>query len=524
MKKIKVKAKFLLNKEYYLLYFLLIIVFISRHLLIKDGLVPFQFDHGKDSLAVLDMWLNKNPKLVGPWTSIPGLYFGPGWYYLILPSFLLGAWHPLSPVYLMTFLLMLQVMLAYRYLGKEEAILMATAPLWIMISTSAWNPFPMTFISLVILIIIKEFKKSKEVQSIKLFIMALVAALAFHFSTAFAIFYPILILFSLYQHRIKLDCKKILTMLVGYLIPFIPQMIFELRHNFIELRAVLAYLQSGQTQSFNFAKMQTVLKTIYDDFKFAVIPSTHFPNLEIFDHLFLIFFILLAVSAFFTKRANRIKTTGFKLTLTAEYLFWPVLALIGYSFLHFNIWYVLALTPLFVMFAGDVLRAQSKIVRSTYLVLMFISLFLKVDYFLSTNQYQLSQASSFLSPKINAINLIRSDANGQAFNSYHYAPDIYDFPYQYLYFWQALNGQPLPVEFTYQKGETNYIVQKKELLNYFSEQQMSGDAAISYFIVEPAAVKQFQDNWWGNFGIKDPASLEKLPSTSALEIYKYKLN
>jgi len=223
-------------------------------------------------------------------------------------------------------------------------------------------------------------------------------------------------------------------MLFAYLIPFIPQIIFELRHNFIEFRAIVAYLQSGETQSFNFSKVWTVLKTIFDYFKFSILPNTHFPNAEFFNQLFFIFFIILIINAFYIKKADKTQTKKFKLTLVSEYLFWPILALIGYSFLHFNIWYVLALTPLFIMFAGDVLRAQNKIIRSIYFVLMFISLFLKVSYFLSIDQYQLSQASSFLSPKIKAVNLIRSDAKDNAFNSYHYAPDIYDFSYQYLYF------------------------------------------------------------------------------------------
>ena len=520
MKIEKIKKVFLKKERYLFLSFLLIIVFISRHLLIKDALVPFQFDHGKDSLAVLDMWLNKSPKLIGPWTSIPGLYFGPGWYYLILPSFLIGAWHPLSAVYSMVFLLLLQVILAYRYLGKEEAILISTAPLWIMISTSAWNPFPMTLISLVILIIIKNFKEKKEGKNYELFLMSFFASLAFHFSTAFAIFYPILILFSLYKHQIKLNWQKILILIFAYLIPFLPQIIFEFRHDFVELRAVIAFLQNGQTQSFSFSKTLTVLKTIYDYFSFSILPSAHYPSGKWLDHLSLLFFIILIINAFYIKKTNKTQSNKFKLTLVSEYLFWPILALIGYSFLHFNIWYVLALTPLFIMFAGDVLRAQNKIIRSIYFVLMFISLSLKVSYFFSTDQYQLSQASSFLSPKIQAINLIRSDAQDNAFNSYHYAPDTYDFSYQYLYFWQALNGEALPEEFTYQRGEMNYVVQKEDLLNYFQEQEATNEAKINYFIVEPAVIQEYQENWWGDFAIKDLSDLERILTESSLRIYK----
>ena len=139
----------------------------------------------------MDMWLNKNIKLIGPWTSIPGLYFGPAWYYLLLPAFVLGAWHPLAPVCLMVVLLLLQIYLAWKYLGKEEAIIMATAPIWIMISTSAWNPLPMTLISLVILIILKAIKQKHVANLLELFLLFFTASLGFHFSTAFAVLYPL---------------------------------------------------------------------------------------------------------------------------------------------------------------------------------------------------------------------------------------------------------------------------------------------------------------------------------------------
>jgi len=517
--KLKNKLNTLFNEENLLLFFLIIITFISRYCLIKDGFVPFRFDHGKDSLAVLDMWLNKNPKLIGPWTSIPGLYFGPAWYYLLLPSFLLGSWHPLSPVYMMIFLLILQVILAYRYLGKEEAVLMATAPLWIMISTSAWNPFPMTLISLIILIIIKRFKEKKSARSLELFIMAFVASLACHFSTAFAILYPILILFSLYLYKIKLSWKKVLLMLFAYLLPFIPQIIFEFRHNFIELKAIITYLQNGEAQSLTVIKIQSVLKAIVDYFKFSVLPGAYYPQAQLFNNLSFLFFIVLIIMALVKKRGKK----RIKLSLSVEYLFWPLLALIAYSFLHFNIWYVLALAPLFVIFAGDVLRAQHKFVKLAYFLLMLISLTSKVSFYYTQDRTSLSQASVMLQTKIEAIELIRADAQALAYNSYHYAPDIYDFPYQYLYFWQAVQGKKLPVDFTYQKDEVSYLVQKPELLNYFQTEWGGEEAKLNYFIIEPAEVIEFQNNWWGSFGINEPGLLEEIPTQSQLKIYKQTL-
>ncbi len=70
----------------------------TRLPLVLPNTIPFSFDHGKDSVAVLHMVKEPSIKFIGPWTSIPGLYFGPGWYYLLAPSFLLPMvirWLPL---------------------------------------------------------------------------------------------------------------------------------------------------------------------------------------------------------------------------------------------------------------------------------------------------------------------------------------------------------------------------------------------------------------------------------------------
>ena len=77
-----------LKKEWYVLA-LIVFVIVTRYIFLHDATIPFGFDHGKDSLAVFHMWTTRSLKFIGPWTSIPGLYFGPAWYYLLLPGLLL---------------------------------------------------------------------------------------------------------------------------------------------------------------------------------------------------------------------------------------------------------------------------------------------------------------------------------------------------------------------------------------------------------------------------------------------------
>lgn len=493
---------------------LLLLTIISRFFLLKDGIIPFQFDHGKDSLAIMDMWLNKNIKLIGPWTSIPGLYFGPAWYYLLLPAFVLGAWHPLAPVCLMVVLLLLQIYLAWKYLGKEEAIIMATAPIWIIISISSWNPFPMTLISLVILIILKAIKQKHAVNLLELFLLFFAASLGFHFSTAFAVLYPLLIVFSLFFNKIKISFKKALIALGAFILPFIPQILFELTHQFLEVKAVINYLKIGESNGLSFDKVKLVLAGLVGQFKITVLPDYYFTELKFLEIFAIIFFVILTAIAIYKVYFKKAKI----FVLPAEYLFWLILSFLLFSLLHYNVWYLLSLSPLMAMIAGDILRANKKYFRFLFIFLMLLSLFCKVLYFEKIDKDKLIKLSQFLPAKLEAIESIRRDSMGADFNSYQYVSDIYDFPYQYIYFWQALSGQKLPADFSYKVAESAYIVQKSDLLNYFN--QNNNEAKFNYFIIEPSDNSKYRQTWLNDFSLTNMTNLVKLDNNSNIELYR----
>ena len=170
----------------------LLIVFLAvgiRCVYLWNNTAPFLFDHGKDSLAILHMISVPKLKFIGPWTSIPGLYFGPAWYYLLAPFYIIFNLNPVSAVIPMILLVVIQMYLVYRYFNIESAVIMAFSSFWLMISTSAWNPFPMTLLSIIILILLIKQLKLKRVDTKLFCALAITASFGFHFSSAFAIFY-----------------------------------------------------------------------------------------------------------------------------------------------------------------------------------------------------------------------------------------------------------------------------------------------------------------------------------------------
>ncbi len=475
-----------LNMKNKLLFFLLFLIIITRIFFLLDQNVNFVFDQGKDSLAILNIWLNKKPTLIGPWTSIPGLFFGPAYYYLLLPFYMLANGNPVFATIPMILLLCIAVIIFYYKFNKTAALILATSTIAWTITTSAWNPFPMVLISTLILYFLEKIK-GKNLKK-DYFFIGLTASLGFHFSTAFAIFYPIIIALVLLLNKIKINFKKIFLLMMGFFLPFIPQLIFEIRHNFIQTKAILEYLKNGESQNLGLSKLLLVLKDSLSEFKVYSLPKFNFFNIKISDILLLILSIYsLYYLLKFKNKLNKKKII--------ETLIWLFIPFASYYFLHFNFWYLLGLAPIVIL-------TVSKIINKLPISLKNIILFLFIlnPLFQLNNYYQnknfINNTGDFLKNKTEVISYIYQQANSQSFASYQYEPAIYDYSYQYLFFQKALTGEKLPFEFSYKPGEISYIKEKPELLQYFANKIYQEPPQKIFFIVEKAENEAYLKSWW----------------------------
>ncbi len=474
-------------KYWYL--FLLCCLFVTPRLfLLRDNAIPFTFDHGKDSIAILDMWLTHTPKLIGPWTSIPGLFFGPAWYYLLLPSFIIGGGNPVAPVVVMVLLGVAQILLAYRYFGKSTATIIATSQTWMTVSQSAWNPFPMTALTLCIAILFKKILQTKHALFKLYFFLGITASLGFHFSTAFAVFYVLLIPCFFLLHRVHISLKSGGALLLGFALPFLPQALFEVRHSFLETRAVLSYLIAGGAPADrSWSGLFSILSSVWGEISLGIFPGTEaLPSL-------LAQFISVFVITTYALGGYWLYKHKKKLFLGSDALVWFLLPTVGFVFLHYNVWYVLGMTPLFVVIAGQLVDVAPRQLRIIVLVLFLMAPLGKAYTYLSGDAQTLKKSSQFLPVKLAALSFIRADAAGRPFASYHFVPDVYDYSYQYLYFFAALGGQPLPAEFSYAPGKIAYIPEKADLLPLFEH---TAAPEKIYFIVEKPEQTAIQEAWW----------------------------
>src|SRR6185369_8134833 len=100
---------------------LLVFFLIIRLYPITNDRFPFAYDNAKDSLSMMNMWETKRPTLLGPVTSLEGLYQGPLWYYVALPLNVLLSFHPFASVLTVLVVAALSLFLLYTYMGFWEA-------------------------------------------------------------------------------------------------------------------------------------------------------------------------------------------------------------------------------------------------------------------------------------------------------------------------------------------------------------------------------------------------------------------
>jgi len=494
----KNKIKIFFRRHWYL-FFLVVFLWATRLPVIMDGVIPFGFDHGKDSLAIIHMWLAKELKFVGPWTSIPGLYFGPAWYYLLLLFYVVGKGNPVIPILALVMLHSMFLVLAYKYFGKLAATIFCLGATWFTITQSAWNPFPMPLISLLIIIVLLETQKRKKISNLQALLLGIFSALGFHFSTAYAIFYPVIVALTILLKKIKFNIKNFFVYCVGFILPLIPQILFELKNNFIQTKGVLKYITEGESQVLDWQKVLSVVTGTFKELQIGFLPEIWLPNqnlTNLINVILKIFVLLLLIWGVYLLKRKQKKELFLNLVL--DFVIWIVMPMIAFIFLHFNFWYLLGMMPMAVILVVRLLNQTPKKIRLVFVSIFFLTCLSKIFFYYTEDRTRLENKRAFLPVKMETIAYIRKKAGDKPFAVYHYVPDIYDFSYQYLYFQQAWQGQKLPVDFSYQPNVVPYIGEKPDLLKVFKEKNLADERQpeLVFYVVEKPEVQAYLDEWW----------------------------
>ncbi|OGM11342.1 hypothetical protein A2Z22_04220 [Candidatus Woesebacteria bacterium RBG_16_34_12] len=438
---------------YLLLSTILLVAFIIRVYRVND-LLGFYYDQGRDALVIWKFWHEGKPFLIGPVTGLQGIFLGPFYYYLITPFYLIGGGNPIYPAVFLSFLSVCAILMLYitgRQMHSNITGLLAAmigAFSYYIFTHSRWlsNPNPILLTSVLLLYvmwkIIEKSESKKKSKNINLWwtILAFLVGISLQLESASAIFYlAILFIFFIWQfvnsakHSIKeINYAKIILIIgTTLLITFIPQIVFNLRHQNILLNNFLNLILREKA----FRQFTAFILTQRLNFFWEVFSNKLYAG----DHQKAAIFIALSFSALFMNR-KVLKTKVLK--LFSVFLITP---LIGYLFFQGNYgniydYYLSGYYFPFILLFAIGLGELWKTSLGKVAVLFFIFTFLNFNKTLIKNYLtaDIKNRPIAFEEQLKAVNWVFDDAVEKGvFNLDVYVPPVIPYAYDYLFLWQG---------------------------------------------------------------------------------------
>lgn len=240
------------NKFEFLLLVLILLLGIFLRFYQIHGHATFLGDEGRDALIVKGMIVDHKFTLLGPTASFGNLYLGPAYYYMMLLPLWLANFDPVGPAMMVATFGVLAIILLWKmardFFGPVAAFsaasLYAVSHVVITHTRSSWNPNPMPFFSLLAIYSLYRTIKDQNGKWLVPLGASLGIALQLHY-IAFVLMGIVLLIF--FFLRVRLSWKWYLAGLASFTLFLSPQILFELRHNFVNSRAMVDFfLRRGE--------------------------------------------------------------------------------------------------------------------------------------------------------------------------------------------------------------------------------------------------------------------------------------
>ncbi|MFC1649223.1 ArnT family glycosyltransferase [Patescibacteria group bacterium] len=444
--------------EHKIVYLILAIVLIGA-LFIRtyrtDQILGFYFDQGRDALKIWDFWHKGDLMLIGPTTGIAGILRGPFYFYLIAPFYLLGGGDPVIPAYMLAFVSVLAILLAY-YLGYKIhsrgagliAALVSSFSYYMMIA-GRWlsNPTPMLLLSMILVWMMWIITKEKDKKSSKAgwgwAAIGLISGLSlWHFGSSGELFYfPALFVFFLWQlglfgknrskWRSSFPQMKYLLLGVGaFVFMLSPLILFDFMNNHLLSLNIKKFLLEDESFKVNFfSVVQERLEFFYGVYASKIFNSIKQPE------KFLLAITAISLVGFLPRF---IKNDGIKILLLM--LISPIVGMLFFQGNRGNIYdyYMTGYYMIFILLFAVVLGEIWKYKLGKLFVVIFILIFCANHFSVVKEKISSSvhtPTTIVFGNQVQAVEWILKDADGRDFNTDVYVPPVIPHSYDYLFTW-----------------------------------------------------------------------------------------
>lgn len=489
-----------------LIIFILIFGIVYKLMMTTNGNFLFNMDNARDLVDVREMVVVQKLRLIGPTSAVQGLFNGPAWYYLLAIPFILSNGDPYSTIILQIILWAIGGFFLLKLVSKwSSTLILPIGFVWIasdyinLATSYAFNPNPVTLLTpLFIYLLYKYLTDTKFVYIASAFFLG---GLFFNFEMNFGIFIPpIIFITTLIAKKSILNSKNFWLGSLFFIICLLPQVLFEVRHNFFMTNSVINYLRNSQGGGYNlFLRFQSLFDSFLNVF------SATLMNHKGFTLIILLLLIPLTISSLKRKQKDLlVLISGIYIIIPfIFYLFLPV---------SVNPWHLGAEATALIILMGFLIKTlwelnfKGKLAAFVVILLLMIYSFSNIGNFVFRDRFRENLDPSLYKNEIGAIDYVYKYANGQNFKVYIYLPSVYDYPYQYLFWWYGSNKYGyIPAEYVYSPNKPSYIPSQEKFQG--KKDNFSG---LVFLIKEPNRGFNYKSGWEADYRFMELIKSDKL--------------
>lgn len=468
-----------------------------------SGNYLFLLDQGRDMMDVKKIVFDHKFTLIGPYTSLTGVFQGPLYYYLLAAATFVLKGNPIGAMMLMLAISISVIGVVFFFMKKffgtvaasVSAFLFAVSPEAIAAATYFWNPHPMWLVIVLYIFIFYKALTDKKYISLLLPIIAL----CFHFQTAFGVFlllatFLVLVLF----YRNLLRIKYFLFGILLSLVVVSPQILFDVRHDFLMTNSVLKIFQGSDQGLFvgkeNAGYSQLAishLDAFRINFNSAFVQEKDFVSVPKIVFVALI----LLTPIFFIRNIFSSKEKKFVLLLLS--LIGVIIALSFFYPFPIRYWFLTGFQSVYLLLFGIVLAKcwQTKLGKVFVLSFVVVGLWWSVGKLQTLYSLPRDEGgASKINGKLAAIDYIYRDAKEETFGVLVFTPAVLTDAYDYLLFW-------------YGKEKYGYVPHKEK-------------KGLVYLLMEPDSGKPWSYKGWQETVVKTGKVIESKTLPSGLIVEK----
>lgn len=308
-------------------YWLLIAVFIIFAFLRfynLDQRIIFDWDQEQYSYQVKNIVENRDFVLIGPRANNDrGFFLGPYFIYILIPFYLLKNLHPSALIdFIFTYNLLFFIssfLVISKLFSKKHALIFLL--LWSINSLVAqydvipWNPLLIPLGVLLVWLILEKVYRKDDYKNFVLLGLILGFFSNLHFQFIFLILFSGVFLLLSYKKINLFKLKNLFAFASSFLIIFLPLLVFDIRHNFLNTRLFFAFFTEDNPALVNDRNVWVV---VFSNF---LKPFIYKENLDL---MWLFMFVIAGMVVYLIRNKNTF-TRNFYISFLTIFLFTPLI-------------------------------------------------------------------------------------------------------------------------------------------------------------------------------------------------------